>query len=355
MTKRKGYNDKFEEIALNIERFNSISHSLSSMDRFESLLKSLSIATENINKMNFDSVSNSLLKFSNTLDSTLKMDRINQVYESFNNTVLKLNDISLKINISFCLNLINNYQKVINNYTQRDVFNENHLEYLNTIGKIYDNKIETMFYLKDIEGIAGLDFKLKEDLKSPESLIPKYYGYTFRNSSKESFQEEFENSDFDIISESGRKILKRMRDINTLYSNKNGEEFFKYNRETFELAGNIQQLAQDEQGFKSLMDLLYKGLYESSGAGTNRIIEMNLPHSQFIMKIKYFRNYFDHEHSNGPKKIPEVLNYTEKKIGKMLPDRQREWLRLQACIYKDLEIMLDEIYEYYNNNNSNNN
>lgn len=355
MTKRKGYNDKFEKIALNIERFNSISHSLSNWDGFVTLVESLSIANENIDKMNFDGISNSLLKFSNALDSSLKLDRINQVYESFNNTVLKLNDISLKINISFCLNLINNYQKVINNYTQRDVFNENHLEYLNTIGKIYDNKIETMFYLKDIEGIAGLDFKLKDDLKSPESLIPKYYGYTFRKDSKESFQEGFDNSEFDIISKSAKKIIKRMIDINTLYSFKNGKEFFKYNRETVELAGNLYQLAQDEQGFKSLMDLLYKGLYESSGAGTNRIIEMNLPHSQFIMKIKYFRNYYDHEHSNGPKKISEVFNYNEENIGKRLPDKQREWLKLQACIYKDLEIMLDEIYEYYNNNNSNNN
>lgn len=360
MIEVKDYNRTLEKAIQNVNKFNSIAEAISCVNKqlltYETITKinrvstmqnALSAAIESLNKINkntiSNNISNSLLKFSNSIDSS----KINEVYENFNKFAYNLNSLSTSINNTIGLAYITSYQKIINSYTKKEILTANQLDYLTIIGDIYNNKIETLSYLNNNEETCN-QVEQNQKLKSSESLVPIYYGYTYRKNSSETLKEVYTNSDFEVISISGRNIVKRMNDINTIYFKENGEYLFKYNPETHELAYNIGNAAQNVLGFKYIIDLFFKGIYESSGSGNNKILNMKLPCCSTMMLIKYFRNYFDHEQSNGTKKIKEVLNYIKEKIGKNLPDKPKEWLKLQACLYKDIEMMLDEIYNNLN-------
>lgn len=364
MSKEKDYNKALEKAIKNINKFNSISEAISHINKQllanETVSKInrnnalqdalLSTTIESLNKINSNAISNnisnSLLKFSNAIESS----KINEIYENFNNFALKINENYSKINSSVFLNYITSYQKIINNYTKKDELKENHLEYLNIIDNIFNNKIENLTYINDVKELND-EVEQKKELKSIETLIPQYYGYTYREGYSKSLKEEYANSAFETISVSGKNILKRIKDINTIYMDRNKEFLFKYGPETHELCCNIGEIAQDEDGFKKIIDLFYKGIFESSNSGRdNKILNMNLLSSSTMMIIKYFRNFYDHKLSDDLKKLNEVLNYNKEKIGKNLPDKAKDWLELQACIYKDIEMMLDEIFNNLNNN-----
>lgn len=150
----------------------------------------------------------------------------------------------------------------------------------------------------------------------------------------------------------GENIINYINKINLLVFNRQKELLFKENRELILLTLNIKKIALNRDGFNKISNFLYQGIYESSGADENKLYFLTKYYQiddKIIDKIKYFRNFFDHELSNNPKKSKEILNYIDSIINRKIPSLPSEWIKVQLQFYIDLESMLKRVYDKLNN------
>ncbi len=315
----------------------------------------------NNNKLILEEAINGINKAKETFDVSKLMKYFSKV-ENLKNNVEKIKNVIktyaeiLKIidetNIDFLMIELINYNDIIEKNITKKIIDNNHLEFLNIVSDIYNDKIKTYRVFSEIllKYKESLTMKNNQSvLISPESVIPKFLSYTYRKDSTKSISEAYEESTLKIVVDSANNVLNKISNINLLYRNSNKKDLFKYNSSTFALY-KMSNIVQDESGFEELINILYKGLFESSNDGDNNIIlkNENFCQSQILMIIKKFRQYYFHKYEENNDKEEVIINYISQKIGKKFPSRPKDWVDLQACIYEDINLMIDEIFDFYN-------
>lgn len=332
-------------------------------NNIKNLKETNKIISESQNKIDtFEAAINGINKANEIGDITkiksyfLNVENVNGNYKKINNIIKIYSEVSKIMDEShkkIMHNELANYKKIIKKIVIKKNIDDNHLDFLNIVSEIYSEKIKTLNILpKSLIDHCELsqNQNSQSELTSIESIIPIFLGYTYRKDSSKSLSEAYEESVLKKIFDIYKNIMNKIDKINLLYRNKNPRDLFEYNSSTFSLY-KMTDVAKDEDGFKELINILYKGIFESSDEGNNNIILSQsgiFPHSEILMKIKYFRNYYFHKKSKNLKKEKEIIEYNVKKIGKNYPSRSKDWVDLQACIYEDIDLLLDEIFEYYN-------
>lgn len=343
---KKEKNEKKIKVTNNIKILKETNKIIS---KSQNEINTFSAAIKGINK------ANEIVDISKLTSYFLNIENVNDNYEKINNIIKIYAEVSKIMDEShkkIMHNELANYKNIIKKIVIKKNIDDNHLDFLNIVSEIYSEKIKTLSILSKslIDHCELLQNQNNQsELTSIESIIPIFLGYTYRKDSSKSLSEAYEESTLKILVDSANKILNKINNINLLYRNINKKDLFDYNSSTFSLY-KMDNVVQDESGFKELINILYKGLFESSSDGTDNIIlkNKNLCNSQILMVIKKFRQYYFHKHEGKNDKEEIVLKYINQKIGKRYPSRPKDWVDLQACIYEDIDLLLDEIFEYYN-------
>ncbi len=303
------------------------------------------------------------------MKSSNKSDMINEII-NINKKIKVIEEKEIYNTLNFSLKLFNKN----NNF--KKIFYEDYINYLdiysNTINKIFDAINEEYFNEKTFEYYLlklnlinenieyyenlfnNIDIKTKTRININKSLdfnfrlLNKYILFAFKG--KKKMKESYKSTLPSKIEEEAMKINNLMRNINLIYLKLHNKEFFHYQQETMDLAANIRSLAKDPNGLKILSDYLYKGIYESSCDGSicKLFQEFSIVDTNILDIIKQYRNFNDHEIRNNSKKVKVVLDYNKSVIGKFLPDKESDYLKIQLDLYTKIGIMLEEVYNTLN-------
>lgn len=259
--------------------------------------------------------------FKEDYEESLKLysDTIDKILDSINN------------------NLINN--KTFEYYILK-------LSLINDTIHYYDNIFKNIDHSKKIS--INIDVNINTSLFFNYEMIYKYMLFAFK--SKKRIKDSYKNSLPSKIEEAAIKINELMKNINIIYLKLHNKEFFKYQQDTVDLAANIRNMAKDDIGINALCGYLYKGIYESSCDGGNCKIYTKFASIDkgIIDIIKMYRNFNEHEMRNNPKKINVVLDYNMSVIGKYIPDKESDYLKIQLDIYNKIIDLLEPIYKTLN-------
>ena len=339
-------NKSLKNVTNNINIYNDISKILSEINNNKPILEEAINGINEANKIiDVSKLKSFFLNFENSYDNVKKICNIFKAYSEISKMIEKAN-------YSLIITEFVNYKDVIEKYVTKETIDNNHLDFLNIVSEIYADKIKNLKKFQDILQKYNKSLTIKNNqslLLSPESVIPKFLSYTYRKDSNKSISEAYEESNLKIIVNKANNILNKISNINLLYRNSNKKDLFEYNSSTFALY-KMNNIVQDESGFKELIDILYKGLFESSSEGNDNIIlkNENFYHNQILMIIKKFRQYYFHRYEKRNDKEKIILDYISKKLGKKFPSRPKDWVDLQASIYEDINLMIDEIFDFYN-------
>lgn len=343
---KENENKSLKNVTNNINIYNDISKILSEINNNKPILEEAINGINEANKIiDVSKLKSFFLNFENSCDNVKKICNIFKTYTEISKMIEKAN-------YSLIITEFVNYKDVIEKYITKETMDNNHLDFLNIVSEIYADKIKNLKKFQDILLIYNKSLTIQNSqslLISPESVIPKFLGYTYRKDSNKSISEAYEESPLKIIVNKANNILNKISNINLLYRNSNKKDLFEYNSSTFALY-KMNNIVQDESGFKELIDILYKGLFESSSEGNDNIIlkNENFYHNQILMIIKKFRQYYFHRYEKRNDKEKIILDYISQKLGKKFPNRPKDWVDLQACIYEDINLMIDEIFDFYN-------
>jgi hypothetical protein len=115
---------------------------------------------------------------------------------------------------------------------------------------------------------------------------------------------------------------------------------------------NIAQLfvPKNREEFRAFISNLYITLYEGSGSG-KRIPE-EIASRQILRRIQRLRNYYEHDPERGKvqsiqKKYKEIGDIFQSIIGKRNPLTKDDWSRLGNAIIEDVNQLLFELLERY--------
>lgn len=143
------------------------------------------------------------------------------------------------------------------------------------------------------------------------------------------------------------EILEELADINSIFKSQNQIDLFKSTNENLKGSVKISKPVDDTDNFKSLIDSLYKLIYEGSGS-LARIPKELLAEESIYFDIKHLRTDFFHDIEHGKdKKIQNkqeiIVNIYKKYTGKNSLEELEigDLIRFQKTVYKNLITELD--------------
>lgn len=207
------------------------------------------------------------------------------------------------------------------------------------------------YYKKLFQTGISKNFNLYIDfaLKNPYEILYKHFLYSFRSES--SIKDLYEESSIEEISRKANRINDLISDINTIYHAKYNKPFFDTNQALFDLAANITRIVQGKDSFITLLDFIYKGIYEGTDDKNNRIYNDYSDYgTEVIDLIKNYRNYYDHTKDKAKGRSKKVTDFNKSVLGKNLPDKESDYIKLQLELYKLIEEMLINIFDDMNVN-----
>lgn len=212
------------------------------------------------------------------------------------------------------------------------------------LNKYFDYYIQLLNHIKDDNDIQ---LRIDETLKPDYELLHKYVLFSYN--SEENIDVLYEQTLLKKIEQEANRIIEYIRKINII-TKVDGEEFFEYNQELFDLAANIRNNATTEDALNKIFNYLYKGIYESSLNGKNsKIYDMlTKEEAQGLDLIKDYRNFFDHEISKNEKRVKRVVDNNITVIGKKIPNRESDYLKLQLNAYEKISNTLENILDKIN-------
>lgn len=263
----------------------------------------------------------------------------------FLNDIISINSIKKENLDVYDKNEINKLNKSIE-YTS--ISNDINFERLEDIKKIASNSKN----LKELENCS-----IVEELMPVEKIIPNFISYAYSPKSNDTLFDAYDKSNIKKIIDNANLITYYIEKINLITYERERINVFDWNQEIFQLALNIKNIVQNEEGFKQLANILFKGIYESSGVSNNRLFLLlkhyKLEGFSIITLIKSFRNLNFHKLGKERKKLERTIEYFMNTLRKRFPARPSDWIRLQLKIYTDIVNMLEIIYEKLNNDLSN--
>ena len=320
---------------------------------------------DTINKINNNLPINQLQKTISILNEYNSLSNINRAIENINNYYDKVNKTISLLSSNNLAKYINDYSSMYNsiiNESIKKIDNFKYQEYIELSTNILKKNIDRINEFSKIFNFAKYSIDDNEQDKELENTklttqieaIPKFLSYAYANNSKVSLEEAYEKSKLKEIDDMGYKIIKRLIDINKIYSIKGNAKFHIDNCNDFGLAAvSIRDIADNEYKFKNLISMLYMGIFEFTNIKNNNIIyklakEYNI-NTIGLDLIKWFRTLEQHTSSIADeKKISEVYQFSENTINKKIPTKPSDFVKLQFAIYEKLLIMLEQIFEQLN-------
>lgn len=344
----KLFNSTQETLQTTLSKLSTPSiYSLKLLNSNQELLKS-TLSKLSTSSISFEIINNieALTKSQNNLSKLI--ENISEQNKNYFKLINSINIISIKpefLNINFENDNEDEIRKLNKNLEYITLVNNINYDRLNSI----NNLSQKLHYTIDKED----EFTINTNLVPVEKVLPNFISYAYCKNSKYTLTEAYEKSDFKRIEQVATNILSYIDKINLLTYQRDKCNVFEWSREIFLLSNNIKNIVQNEDGFKNLVDLLFKGIYESSGTNNNRLILLmkhyNIEEHPIFLNIKYFRNFFGHRIKENYKKTNRAISYFAKVIQKKYPVLPSDWVKIQLQIYIDIEDMLKIIYDSLNN------
>jgi len=200
----------------------------------------------------------------------------------------------------------------------------------------------------------------KEEKEKSSKLKPNLYptinqhiSYVYRkgkNMAQEELEDALDNSYPAKICTSGSQIIKLIIAINKHSETKYLESLFKPTTSLMEFCHVIPTLiSKNERDFAEIINLLYFAIYEGSGSAKRLLKVLNDRKLETLWQLKQIRLDIFHDVNHG--KSSEVKNKREKIrdayrffIGKSRPTSEKDFVKAQYAIYKNLLGMLTETW-----------
>lgn len=309
-----------------ISTINRTSHMLS--EEYDSVLSNTSVTLDIISK----TVDKIIKTATNTFANLPAIQ--NEVFKSINNATEKISNM-------------------LNNQSTKKT-----LEYINLTTEIVNNEIKAFKKYKYFFNDNNL---LKEDsnnyshLKYQVEAVPKFVSYAYSEKSKVSILEGYDSNIIKEINDLGDIIGTYIINIQKLYNFNNPEKKLVNdgNIAIQDLLLNIHKVADSQSAFNELISLLYMGLYESTNYKGKNIIyalsQENEIDTSGMDLIKWFRMQYQHTiETNDQKNLEKLYTFIENTIKKKIPEKPKEFARLQYCLYLKIVNMLKRAYEILN-------
>lgn len=168
---------------------------------------------------------------------------------------------------------------------------------------------------------------------------------------------ELQNSELELIDlkrketirNLSNELVEQITNINSIYKPANQEDLFKNTNENLKGSIKISKPVGDKEGFKNLIDSLYKLFYEGSGS-LSRVPHCLLVNDSIYFDIKHLRTDFFHDIEHGKEnkiknKQKVITNIYSKYTGKKTIEELEvgDLIRFQKTLYKNLLTELEHL------------
>lgn len=308
---------------------------------------------------------NSFKSLNESLNKYKTFSELSTIFE-YNNKLIEYSEKNHNFNyIASTINYYNSFSEILNsvsslgldkkihffaNYNIKkysDFSNIKNLQYFSIINNINASSFENLKTILEIYQIKNLSLD-EAPLRPIEKVIPQFIGYSFKDDSKISVDEAYEDSYISKIVDLSFSIFNTFKAINQIVPG-----FFNYCDSTLDLSYYLKDIADDERKFSYIVNTFFKAIYESSGIDSNKIFKIseiccNKDISSDLLLIKYLRNYTDHVSEKLSKdKIKKVHAFFDSAIGSVIPVKKNEWILSQYHLYlhvdKLLKLVLEEL------------
>jgi tetrahydromethanopterin S-methyltransferase subunit B len=278
---------------------------------------------------------------------SIAIDNISKLCESYN-SILSQSLIGKSIENPMISNYIDLQNRLIPKIEYLNIEKMSVLQnfYTGIATDVFNFQSNTFLSFEDVGVIEERALKEDVDATIETNLYSKIaqsisYAYKYDNAVVEP-KEKFEITIVSDIMNNGKQIVESIVGVNKL-SKLKGDCIFKPTIEMMNLCINLPFLIVDsEDNFKDIIDWLYKAMWENR-TRIKPIIEVS--RFEFINNL---RRYFFHDLEHGDKKKSNakyilVGDFFYLVIGKSYPSNSKEWQQVQFHIYKEVNIILEEL------------